>query len=216
MIKKLHVFLIVLLALLVTGCASVGGPAETTQEDQPKQEEAKQEAPVKEEAKEEAAAPSGEKVTLTIESWRNDDLAIWQDVLIPAFNQHYPDIEVVFAPTAPAEYNSVLNTKLEGGTAGDLITCRPFDTSLGLYEAGHLAALNDLTGLENFGDVAKSAWITDDGSDSFLRANGLGHSRLHLQRRCLLPSWGWKSRPPKRNSLSCWMQSKPTAPTIRW
>ncbi len=167
MIKKLHVFLIVLLALLVTGCASVGGPAETTQEDQPKQEEAKQEAPVKEEAKEEAAAPSGEKVTLTIESWRNDDLAIWQDVLIPAFNQHYPDIEVVFAPTAPAEYNSVLNTKLEGGTAGDLITCRPFDTSLGLYEAGHLAALNDLTGLENFGDVAKSAWITDDGSDIF-------------------------------------------------
>ena len=66
-------------------------------------------------------------VTLTIESWRNDDLAIWEDVLIPAFNAEYPDIEVVFAPTAPAEYNGALNTKLEGGTAGDLITCRPFD-----------------------------------------------------------------------------------------
>ena len=24
-------------------------------------------------------------VTLTIESWRNDDLAIWQDTIIPAF-----------------------------------------------------------------------------------------------------------------------------------
>jgi raffinose/stachyose/melibiose transport system substrate-binding protein len=56
---------------------------------------------------------------------------------------------------------------LEGGTAGDLITCRPFDTSLGLYDAGHLASLNDLPGLENFGGVAKSAWITDDGSDIF-------------------------------------------------
>lgn len=112
-------------------------------------------------------AASTEKVTLTIESWRNDDLAIWQDVIIPAFNKQYPDIEVIFAPAAPAEYNGVLNTKLEGGTAGDLITCRPFDASLALFDAGHLASLNDLEGMKNFGDVAKSAWITDDGADVF-------------------------------------------------
>jgi hypothetical protein len=32
------------------------------------------------------AAPAfAEDVTLTIESWRNDDLAIWQDKIIPAF-----------------------------------------------------------------------------------------------------------------------------------
>jgi raffinose/stachyose/melibiose transport system substrate-binding protein len=61
----------------------------------------------------------------------------------------------------------VLNTKLQGGTAGDLITCRPFDASLELFQQGHLASLNDLPGMENFGDVAKSAWITDDGSDVF-------------------------------------------------
>ncbi|MDW8269236.1 MAG: ABC transporter substrate-binding protein [Anaerolineae bacterium] len=112
-------------------------------------------------------APSRGKVTLTIESWRNDDLAIWQDVIIPAFNKHYPDIEVIFAPTAPAEYNGVLNSKLEGGTAGDLITCRPFDASLALFQKGYLAPLNDLPGMENFGPVAKSAWITDDGSTVF-------------------------------------------------
>ena len=64
---------------------------------------------------------------LVIESWRNDDLAIWEDTLIPAFNAHFPNVEVVFAPTAPAEYNGALNVKLEGGTAGDLITCRPFE-----------------------------------------------------------------------------------------
>lgn len=108
-----------------------------------------------------------EPVTLTIESWRNDDLAIWQDVIIPAFEAQYPDINVVFAPSPPADYNAVLNTKLEGGTAGDLITCRPFDTSLGLFQQGHLVSLNDLPGMENFSDVAKSAWITDDGSDVF-------------------------------------------------
>ena len=56
---------------------------------------------------------------------------------------------------------------MQGGTAGDLITCRPFDASLELFQQGHLASLNDLPGMENFGDVAKSAWITDDGSDVF-------------------------------------------------
>ena len=105
--------------------------------------------------------------TLLIESWRNDDLTIWQDVIIPAFNEAYPNIEVTFAPSPPADYNGLLSSKLETGTAGDLITCRPFDNSLALFESGYLASLNDLTGMENFSDVAKSAWITDDGSDVF-------------------------------------------------
>jgi raffinose/stachyose/melibiose transport system substrate-binding protein len=114
-----------------------------------------------------ATQPPAEKVTLTIDSWRNDDLAIWEDTLIPAFEAKHPNIHVVFSPAAPAEYNGVLNAKLEGGTAGDLITCRPFDLSLALFQQGHLASLNDLSGMENFGDVAKSAWITDDGKDVF-------------------------------------------------
>ena len=108
-----------------------------------------------------------DKVTLTIESWRNDDLNIWTDKIIPAFEAANPTIHVVFAPSAPTEYNAALNTKLEGGTAGDLITCRPFDVSLGLFKNGYLSSLTDLPGMENFGDAAKSAWITDDGKDVF-------------------------------------------------
>ena len=114
-----------------------------------------------------ASAAAQAQAELTIESWRNDDLAIWQDTIIPAFEAQHPDIKVTFAPTAPTEYNAALNAKLEGGTAGDLITCRPFDAALQLYQQGHLAQLNDLPGLENFGDVAKSAWTTDDGSEIF-------------------------------------------------
>lgn len=105
--------------------------------------------------------------SLTIESWRNDDLGIWQDLIIPAFNAQYPDIEVTFSPTAPTEYNAVLNSRLEANSAGDLITCRPFDLSLDLFDQGYLASLNDLPGMENFSDVARSAWVTDDGSDVF-------------------------------------------------
>jgi len=113
------------------------------------------------------ATTAQDPVKLTIESWRNDDLGIWEDVIIPAFEAQHPEIDVTFAPTPPADYNATLQTKLEGGTAGDLITCRPFDASLALYDAGYLASLNDLPGLANFGDVAKSAWITDDGSNVF-------------------------------------------------
>jgi raffinose/stachyose/melibiose transport system substrate-binding protein len=113
------------------------------------------------------AGPALAATTLTIESWRNDDLTIWQDKIIPAFEAAHPDIKVVFAPTAPAEYNAVLNSKLAAGSAGDLITCRPFDASLELYNQGKLADLSDLASMANFSSVAKSAWQTDDGAHTF-------------------------------------------------
>lgn len=112
-------------------------------------------------------AASAQDVTLTIESWRNDDLQIWQDRLIPAFEEAHPGIRVVFSPTAPAEYNAILNSKLDAGSAGDLVTCRPFDASLELFTSGKLADLSDLASMENFSDVAKSAWQTDDGASTF-------------------------------------------------
>ncbi|MCK0171745.1 ABC transporter substrate-binding protein [Aliiroseovarius sp. S1123] len=114
-----------------------------------------------------ATSAYAEDVTLTIESWRNDDLTLWQDKIIPAFEAEHPGIKVKFSPSAPAEYNAVLNSKLDAGSAGDLITCRPFDASLALFEAGHLADLDDMEAMGNFSDVAKSAWQTDDGSASF-------------------------------------------------
>ncbi len=114
-----------------------------------------------------ATATQAEDVKLTIESWRNDDLKIWQEKIIPAFEKSHPGIKVEFAPTAPAQYNSALNAKLEAGTAGDLITCRPFDGSLQLFQKGHLADLTDMEALKNFGPVAKSGWSTDDGSATY-------------------------------------------------
>jgi len=113
------------------------------------------------------ALPAAAQTTLTIESWRSEDQAIWDETIIPAFEAQHPDIQVEFSPTAPTEYNAALNARLDGGTAGDLITCRPFDASLALFQKGQLAEITDLPGLENFDDVAKSAWSTDDGSAVF-------------------------------------------------
>ena len=114
-----------------------------------------------------ATSAMAQDVTLNIESWRNDDLALWQEKIIPAFEAEHPGIKVNFSPSAPAEYNAVLNSKLQAGSAGDLITCRPFDASLALFDQGHLADLDDMEAMSNFSDVAKSAWQTDDGSASF-------------------------------------------------
>ena len=104
---------------------------------------------------------------LVIESWRNDDLSIWQEKIIPAFEAKHPDIKLKFQPTAPKEYNSALNAKLDGGTAGDLITCRPFDASLQLFEKGKLESLSGMPELQNYPDFALAAWSTDDGKNTF-------------------------------------------------
>nr|WP_236016199.1 ABC transporter substrate-binding protein [Brucella endophytica] len=114
-----------------------------------------------------ARAANAEDVTLNIESWRNDDLPIWQEKLIPAFEAKNPGIKLKFNPSAPTEYDAALGAKLDAGSAGDIITCRPFDKSLALFQKGQLASLNDLPGIDKFSPVAKSAWITDDGKDTF-------------------------------------------------
>jgi raffinose/stachyose/melibiose transport system substrate-binding protein len=163
--KSMFVYLLVTLAVILSACqpapvATEAPAAPTTAAAAPTTAPVAPAAPT-------TAPAAANKVTLTIESWRNDDLTIWSDKIIPAFEAKNPDIHVVFSPTAPAEYNGVLDTKLQGGTAGDIITCRPFDASLKLFQAGNLTSLNDLPGMDAFSSVAKSAWITDDGKDVF-------------------------------------------------
>ncbi len=105
--------------------------------------------------------------TVVIESWRVDDKALWETVLIPAFQKSHPGVEVKFTPTAPTEYDSSLAARLAGGTAGDLIACRPFDVSLSLYRKGHLDKLDGKPGMQNFPPTAQVAWQTDDGKETF-------------------------------------------------
>jgi raffinose/stachyose/melibiose transport system substrate-binding protein len=113
------------------------------------------------------APAKADNVTLTIESWRNDDLPVWQQKIIPVFEKENPGITVQFEPAAPTQYNSALDAKLAAGSAGDLITCRPYDASLALYKKGYLSNLDDLPGMNNFSDAAKAAWQTDDGKATF-------------------------------------------------
>lgn len=108
----------------------------------------------------------GEKVKLTIESWRTDDMKVWNEVILPAFEAKYPNIQVEFKPTQNTEYGTSLSTKLSAGTAGDLIMVEPYDFRIDMAKNGSFAKLNDLEGLnkDNFPEMALDAWKLDDGT----------------------------------------------------
>ena len=113
-------------------------------------------------------ASAAAETVITIESWRTEDQAIWDEQILPVFEQQHPDIDVQFKPSKNTEYDAAMTTRTAGGTAGDIITCRPFDRPLAIYEAGGLADIKALPGLqENFSDVARAAWSTDDGGATF-------------------------------------------------
>ncbi|TAH13638.1 MAG: carbohydrate ABC transporter substrate-binding protein [Curvibacter sp.] len=105
--------------------------------------------------------------TLTIESWRGDDKATWEQVLIPAFQKANPGITVKFLTTTPNEYNAAVNARFIAGTAGDLIQCRPFDLAETMYKAGNLADIAALPGMKNFPTSAKLAWQTADAKSAW-------------------------------------------------
>jgi raffinose/stachyose/melibiose transport system substrate-binding protein len=111
-------------------------------------------------------AQAQDTVELVMGSWRTEDIEAW-DTILALFEAANPGIDVRFEPTLNTEYDAQLRTSLEGGVGPDLITCRPFDRALLNYEAGFMANVQDLPGLEHFSDVALSAWSTDSGDATY-------------------------------------------------
>lgn len=109
----------------------------------------------------------GEEVNLVIESWRADDLTVWEDKILPAYKEEHPNVNITFNGVVNTEYGTTLTTKLKAGTAGDIIMVEPYDYRTSLYKEGYLAKLNDIEGLsvneDVYEDFAISAWSTDEG-----------------------------------------------------
>jgi ABC-type glycerol-3-phosphate transport system substrate-binding protein len=112
--------LLILIALLFSACAQA--TPEPPAAEPPAVEPPAAEPPA---AEPPAAEPptSQEQVTLTMGSWRVDDIEQMNRIL-SAFNEQYPHISINFDPTNPPDYNAVLRTQLEGGTAPDLFYLR--------------------------------------------------------------------------------------------
>ena len=156
--SKYVVVLLLVLAMLVTSCAApAAAPA-------PAAEPAPVEQPAAETPAAEVPAPAGEAVSLTMGSWRVDDVAQLEAILAE-FNKAYPNITIKFDPTNPPDFNATLRTQLEGGTGPDLFYLRSFATSRQLFEEGFIEPLADLPGLkESFSEESLVPWSAADGT----------------------------------------------------
>lgn len=103
------------------------------------------------------------QIILTMGSWRKDDVE-QINFILQRFTEKYPHIVIKFDPTAPSEYNDVIETQLTSDTAPDLFYLRSFSHSRKLFKKGYLVALNDLPGLkDSFPEHMLNAWSTFEG-----------------------------------------------------
>jgi raffinose/stachyose/melibiose transport system substrate-binding protein len=105
----------------------------------------------------------GDTVTITFGNWRTEDATLWEQNVIPAFEESHPGIKVTYQPTDTNDYNAAIASQIESGTGPDVIMCRPFDVNRGWISDGYFDNLKDLTSIANFTDTALAAWQGADG-----------------------------------------------------
>lgn len=112
-----------------------------------------------------AEGPKGLKqIILTMGSWRKPDVE-QVNVILQKFTEKHPHIVIKFDPTAPADYNDVIEAQLESGTAPDLFYLRSFSYSKKLFNAGYLSPLDDIVEIkERFPQQMLEGWSTQAGT----------------------------------------------------
>lgn len=173
--KFVNVLMLLLLTVSLVACGTPAAPA--TEAEAPAATEASEatQAPAASEA------PTAEPVSLTMGSWRVDDVEAWGKIL-DAFHAQYPDITIKFDPTNPPDYNATLRTQLETGTGPDLFFVRSFATGRELFDQGYIASLKDLPGLADSVSVAANApWATDEGEPYAVPIAAVSHGIYYNQ-----------------------------------
>jgi len=103
------------------------------------------------------------KVTLTMGSWRADDVAQMNN-LLAEYRKIKPNVEIQFRPTNPPDYNATLRLQLEGGTGPDLMYARSYATGQELFKAGYFGDCTDIPGVkQNFTASNGAPWQMPDG-----------------------------------------------------
>lgn len=97
---------------------------------------------------------------LMLEMWRIEDAPRWTHQILPTFSRTHPTVKVFISPSIATDYDKVLEQKLAAGKAGDLISCRPFDQSLNLFNKGYLHDITAMPELRKFRSHGKVAWTT--------------------------------------------------------
>ncbi len=119
-------------------------------------------------------AKNSEAVTLTMGSWRADDVEPLTEFL-GKFTETHPNIKIEFKPTNPQDYNATLRLQLENGTGSDLFYARSYATGQELFEKGYEADLSDLSVLKNFSKSSLAPWQSKDGKQFALPLAAVSH-----------------------------------------
>lgn len=107
------------------------------------------------------ASAADEPVTIDVTSWRTDDLAMWQEQIIPAFEASHPNIKVTYSPVETKTFNAATDAAFQGGTAADVIACQPFEVTRDNVAKGYYVPLDDLEGVKQFDPGRIGAWMVD-------------------------------------------------------
>jgi len=121
---------------------------------------------------------NSDKVTLTLGSWRVEDVEQMNSFLA-VFNQQYPNIEVKFTPFL--EFVKMIRFQLKNSIAPDLFYLKSFSRSRPLSEAGYLESLTDLPGLENFNLAARNPWIDHNNEQYAIPFMAVSHAIYYNQ-----------------------------------
>ena len=160
-----------------------------------------------------AAAQAG---SLKIESWRNDDADIWNNKIIPAFNKHYPDIKVEFSATQRRRNTTPRSTP--SSTAAPPATSSPAGRSTPRSQLYQEAPARRPQRPQGHGQLLRrrqGRLVDRRRQDDLLRADGLGHPRLHLQRGRLQEDRRRSRRRRWPSSTTSSTSSRRTGPTRR-
>jgi raffinose/stachyose/melibiose transport system substrate-binding protein len=107
-----------------------------------------------------ATEATDEAVTLTMGSWRSDDVK-QMETLLAALHEAHPNITVSFEPTLNTEYNPALRTSLDTGTGPDLFYVRSYAAGRQLYDEGFIEPLTDV-GLDTwFTEASLDPWASE-------------------------------------------------------
>ncbi len=91
----------------------------------------------------------GEEATVTVWSWRTEDVAAYEKIF-DAFEEKHSNITVEFEAFKNTEYNQLLATGLAGEGGPDVAQLRAYGQLQPLVEGGNLTALDDVEGLDEF------------------------------------------------------------------
>jgi len=91
-------------------------------------------------------APGGisaqDKITLTMSAWDVATTPYWQAV-IDAYEAQNPNVKVDLVDISSAEYQDVMNIRLSGGDATDIITVKDIPGYAAMLTRGQIVSLND-------------------------------------------------------------------------